>query len=73
MKQYDGFYAGYDGERETAAFMRYLAQPHKTSVEAPGVKAPWPYNLLEALFGGHTSDYNGFRGLVGFGWIRRFA
>lgn len=41
----------YFKDRNNETYMRYLAMPDKRNIIPPGVEAPWPYNLLEDVFG----------------------
>lgn len=44
-------YKQYFFERETAVYLQYLAIPKKKEKMIIYAKAPWPYNLLEFVFG----------------------
>lgn len=46
----------YFKNRTNEAFMRYLEIPNKTALVPPGVDAPWPYNLLDEVFGEVWTD-----------------
>lgn len=50
-EQIQADYKSFFKERNSAAYMKYMSMPDKRAIIPPGIEAPWPYNLLEDIFG----------------------